>query len=145
MNPGGVEPWAVAAADLNHDDVLDLLVVNSQEITQAGTIVTFLNDGTASFTKASTHRRGRKRPRDLCTGDFNGDGDTDVAVASTATADLLLLFGNGDGTWKRGERVYSVGKFPRSVFCADVDGDALTDVVFGRLNRGDIDVIQTGP
>jgi hypothetical protein len=143
IDSGGTEPWSVAAADLNHDTFLDLLVVNSEPVPQAGTVVTFLNDGDGNFTKKATHRRGRKRPRDLCTGDFNGDGDTDVAVASTSTADILLLFGNGDGTWKRGERVYSVGKFPRSVACEDVDGDDLTDVVFGRLNRGDIDVIRT--
>jgi len=83
--------------------------------------------------------------RDLCTGDFDGDGVVDVAIASTRTADILILFGNADGTWRRGERVYSVGKFPRALACADVDGDGKTDVVFGRLNRGDIDTIQTKP
>jgi hypothetical protein len=144
LNPGGTNTWAVHERDINHDDALDLLVINSQEAGQPGLLVTFLNDGFGNFTKASTNRRGRKNPRDLCTGDFNGDGDIDVAVASTITKDVLLLFGNGDGTWKRGERVYSVGNLPRSAACEDVDGDGLTDVIFGRLNRGDIDIIRTG-
>ncbi len=140
---GGTDPWAVAVADVNHDDAPDLLVINSQGLPNMGTLVMFLNDGAGNFTQGTVHRRGRKNPRDLCTGDFNGDGNTDVAVASTRTADILILFGNGDGTWNRHERVIPVGSAPRTVACEDVDGDGKTDVVFGRGNRGDIDIIQT--
>lgn len=144
MDPGGTNTWGIHAEDVNHDDALDLLVVNSEASTQPGTLVTFLNDGFGNFAKASTQRRGRKNSRELCTGDFNGDGDMDVAVTSMITKDVMVLFGNGDGTWKRGERVYAVGKLPRSIACEDIDGDGLTDVIFGRLNRGDIDIIRTG-
>ncbi|MBI3769115.1 MAG: hypothetical protein HY271_11580 [Deltaproteobacteria bacterium] len=64
-------------------------------------------------------------------------------MASTRTADILMLFGNGDDTWNRREVAIPVGSAPRTVACVDVDGDGKTDVVFGRANRDDIDIIQT--
>ena len=143
LDSGGTNPWAATVADVNHDGTPDLLVINSDRLPATGNLVTFFNDGAGNFTKGTVHSRGRKTPRALCTGDFDGDGNVDVAIASTRTTDIMILFGNGDGTWRRAERTFSVGKFPRALACEDVDGDGKTDVIFGRLNRGDIDVIQT--
>jgi hypothetical protein len=80
---GGTSPQAVAAVDLNDDGAFDLVVVNSQATNQAGLLAAFLNDGAGNFDGAPViHRRGREKPRDICSGDFDGDGKADVAVAS---------------------------------------------------------------
>src|SRR6185369_4528333 len=146
LRSGGTSPQAVAAVDLNGDTFFDLVVVNSQATSQAGLIAAFLNDGTGHFDGAPiVHRRGREKPRDICTGDFDGDTNADIAVASLGTNDIMILRGDGTGNWKRDERVYPVGNFPRTIFCFDIDGDGKTDVLFGRMNAGDVDFINTGP
>ena len=122
------------------------MVVNSQATNQAGVIASFLNDGAGNFDGAPViHRRGREKPRDVCAGEFDGDGKADIAVASLGTNDILVLRGDGAGAWKRDERVFTVGNFPRTIFCQDIDGDLKTDILFGRMNAGDIDLIHTGP
>lgn len=146
LRTGGTSPQAITAVDLNKDTFLDLVVINSQATSQAGVVATFLNDGAGNFDGAPViHRRGREKPRDVCAGDFDNDGNMDIAVASLGTNDILILRGDGQGNWKRDERVYPVGQFPRTIFCYDVDGDNKTDVLFGRMNAGDVDLIKTGP
>ncbi len=146
LRSGGTSPQALTAVDLDQINGPDLVVVNSQATGQAGVVATFLNDGSGGFDGAPIiHRRGREKPRDICAGDFDNDGNMDIAVASLGTNDILILRGDGNGNWKRDERVYPVGQFPRTIFCYDVDGDGKTDVLFGRMNAGDVDLIQTGP
>lgn len=144
LRSGGIAPQAVAVTDLNGDGACDLVVINSQASGQAGTVVTFLNDGLGGFgAPTAVHRRGREKPRALCIGDFDADGVPDVAVASLGTNDVLVLRGDGAGSWRRDERSYPVGKDPRTLACADVDADGKPDIVFGRMNLGDIDAIET--
>ena len=38
-------------------------------------------------------------PRDVATGDFNGDGHLDLVAANSGTNTITVLFGNGDGTF----------------------------------------------
>ncbi len=144
LRSGGISPQALAVADLNGDGAPDLVVVNSQASGQSGTVVTFLNDGAGHFgAPAAVHRRGRETPRALCVGDVDGDPFPDIAVASLGTNDVLILRGDGAGGWRRDERTFPVGQYPRTLACTDVDGDGKTDVVFGRMNVGNIDVIGT--
>src|SRR5262249_38006940 len=138
---GGTQPAAVALGDLDNANGLDIVVINQQ----TNSVTTFLNDGQGAFTlKKTSQARGRHTPQDLCLGDFDGDSDLDVAIASPGTKDILVLRGNGDGTWASDERTYQVGKDPVSVVCTKIDTDTTDDIVFGRRGGGTIDFIKTG-
>jgi hypothetical protein len=115
--------------------------VNNSE---TNSITTFLNGSHGVFTVKKTSQSGvRHNPQDLCLGDFDNDGALDVAIASPGTKDILVLRGNGDGTWASDERTYQVGKDPVSVVCTKIDTDATPDIVFGRRGSGTIDFIKT--
>ena len=61
-------------------------------------------------------------------GDFNGDDIPDLAVtnANFGPGTLVIMLGNGDGTFRRGA-TYDVGD-PRSVAVADFNGDNQLDL-----------------
>ena len=72
---GGATAESLSAADLDGDEILDLIVA-------AGTDVRLLlNDGTGSFALYAQIRFGVDNPGPAVTGDLDGDGDVDVAVA----------------------------------------------------------------
>ncbi len=141
MASGGMHPTDLAIADLDGDGAADLVVVN--EVSRS--LATFLNDGSGDLVFADALAMpGRKRPWNLCTGDFDGDGAADVAVASLGTADVTVIRGTGDGAWSGDVRVFSIGEDPRPLFCTDVDGDGRSDVLFVRRRTGRVDAIVTG-
>jgi hypothetical protein len=87
----GVSPgmFSVAAADLNHDGKLDLVV--------AGTgIGVLLGNGDGTFQNLRSFGTGTSNAA-LAVGDFNGDGYPDVA-AMDITGSLISVFAN-DKTW----------------------------------------------
>jgi len=146
-NGGGVRATDVAVADLNGDQLGDVIVTNEMIDAQTstyGNVVTFLNDGAGGFSGSTLkHVRGREIPRSVCAGDFDDDGLSDVAVASLGSNDVMVLYGAGDGTWRADERLFPVGDGPLSVSCRDSDGDNRTDIAFGRRRGSEVGVILT--
>jgi hypothetical protein len=60
-------------------------------------------------------------------GDLNGDGKADVAIAGTGANAVMLLIGNGNGTFGSGP-VFPTGDAPDAVAIADLDGDGKKDL-----------------
>ena len=58
--------------------------------------------------------------------DTNGDGIPDVIADSEG--DMLVLFGNGDGTFRAGPRTNTI-LFSYEFIAADLNGDGITDLV----------------
>lgn len=123
--------WAScsAAADIDADGDVDLLIANETEVRQL-----YLNDGTGRFTEAPTgHLSGiGTGVLDLAFVDVDGDADQDlVIVRGNAVDDLLLNDGAGHFT------PVSTTHFPRlientyHVEPADVDGDGDQDLWLG--------------
>src|ERR1044072_472374 len=79
-------------------------------------------------------------PKDLDTGDFNGDGYDDYAgyvVASSKGADkrysthLVIVYGSAEGLRPEWSRHYS-DVASGELFRADLDGDGYTDLITGK-------------
>jgi hypothetical protein len=73
-------------------------------------------------------------------GDFNGDAKLDLLMVDGSANGLLLLRGNGDGTFQGAQKVYDGTN--HSVVVGDVNGDGNLDVVSVSSNY-DADYIWT--
>jgi len=87
ISSGSSQYYHIAFADFNLDGFKDI-------VGTSGTNVYILsNDGAGSFAEDSVTMAGWQ-PRDVVTGDFNGDGWTDVIVANSG---IYILFNDGTG------------------------------------------------
>ncbi len=94
----GSDPTQVVAAPLTRDGLTDLVVLNqgSQDIS------IFLNNGKGGFITMPRVDAGND-PTGLAVSDINGDGIADLLVSNNQ-GDLLIILGNGNGTFKPYQR-----------------------------------------
>lgn len=89
----GVHPDVVVAVDFNDDGIFGLAILDKS----AATISIYLGNGRGGFTLKGTVSAGNS-PTDLTVADVNGDGKPDLLVGNKY-GDVLILLGNGDGTF----------------------------------------------
>lgn len=125
---GGYEPLSIAVADVNHDNIPDLVVVNNGRQPPYGNVAVFLGNGDGTFHKPVTYEFGRyKDPTAVTLGDFNGDGNVDMAVTTYHSGAVHILLGRGDGTFVHAGS-YTAGLAPHSIVTADFNGDGIPDL-----------------
>jgi hypothetical protein len=88
----GPDVVSLAAADLDRDGALDLLVADAR----ADQVSVYLGDGQGGFRSAGG-RRVFVVPFSLAAGDLDGDGAPDLVVSDQCGSTLSLLRGNGNG------------------------------------------------
>ena len=86
----GVQPIALAAADINRDGFQDLAVVNQGD----NTVTVFLGYGDGTAVASETYPVGTA-PQSVAVGDFNGDGSPDLAVANSGDDTVTILRNRG--------------------------------------------------
>ena len=103
-------PFALAVADMNGDDVADLVVANADDSPSSVGVLLGVGDGT--FMPPSIFRVGRDLggPVSVAVGDLNGDHIPDVVTANEDDFTVSVLFGQGGG--QLGKRSISKSEYP---------------------------------
>ena len=89
-------PYSIAIFDLNNDTHLDLTVAYAD----ADKIAVFIGYGNGSFAKSQLYSTGRdSNPIFVVVADFNNANAADIAVLNNRSNTVMLLIGQGDGTF----------------------------------------------
>jgi uncharacterized protein (TIGR03437 family) len=144
--PAPLGAASFAAADFNGDGNLDLAVMTDHAVpytsgtTILESVTIFLGKGDGRFKTGTTYATG-PYSSGIAAADFTGDGKADLVIANNGTylkgqadATLVLLKGNGDGTFASPTSLPFVSgnhHLPYSVVAADLNGDGKMDLVVG--------------
>ncbi len=135
--------WAansVAIADVNGDGYPDLVVADDcggVDCNSDGVSV-LLNNGDGTFQPAVTYGVPGYLAVSVAVADVNNDGKPDLLVAndcldfSCQTGSVVVLLGNGDGTFQPGT-AYAAGVGATSLAVADLNGDGNPDLVVADM------------
>jgi sugar lactone lactonase YvrE len=116
--PAGSYSSVFAAADLNADGKLDLIVHNLYSS------LILLGNGDGTFTQGPVTAFGNV----LAVADFNGDGIPDLISGPTTTNIAMVYLGNGDGTFRQGETLGSSSSSFTLGAVGDFNGDGIPDI-----------------
>ncbi len=122
-----------AIADVNGDGKPDILVANGQGNVGLGVLI---GNGDGSFRPVITYGVGQKYVSSLAIGDFNKDSKVDVVVSvcnsgqytCEANASVVVLLGNGDGTFQTPISYSSGGWYSVGLAVADFNDDGQPDI-----------------
>ncbi len=113
--------------------------INSQPISWGGAIFTSRTGVPVGSTASGTIK-----PLRLVSADFNGDGIMDVAVIDDNSGQVVVLLGNGNGTFTQ-SGTYPAGPGPKFILAGDLNGDGLPDLVVVNSNAGTVNVLLNNP
>ena len=130
--------WALGAADMNEDGLLDL-VVGSQSNQQ---ISVLLSNGDGTFTPAGIQSAGGRVWMLTC-GDLNGDGHDDVTTINSTSNNASILLGDGSGGLSA-PQTYPADPFGLATDLGDLAGDGDLDWITSSFNGNFIWFLNDG-
>ncbi|QIS02019.1 hypothetical protein F5X71_06555 [Nocardia brasiliensis] len=121
-------PSAFTVGKFNSDNKLDLAINN----TVLQQVQIFTGNGDGSFARRDATTSGLIT-EDIRAGDFDGDGIDDVITADSFSFSTTLLLCNGQGGFKKTDRVALSGLGPTSIAVADFDKDGKLDAAMSAV------------
>jgi len=130
--------------DFNADGKLDLITASggiSVNGAQRSGMTVWHGNGDGTFTQAngSPISFGNNLSA-IATVDFNGDGKLDVAVTDSGGNAVMILLGNGDGTFGPPTTI-PVGNQPDAIVAADFNNDGKLDLAIANYLDGTITLL----
>ncbi|CAF2216805.1 unnamed protein product [Rotaria magnacalcarata] len=132
-------PLTIVIGDVNNDDRLDIIVVNSG----TNTVGVLLGYGNGSLRMITTYSTGiASIPLSIAIADFNNDSWLDIAVANSGTSNIGVLLGYGNGTFAK-LISYSLGYgfHPYSIAIGDFNKDNKEDVVVANYDTDNVEIL----
>ena len=129
----GSTPFSAALGDVNHDKHLDIVVA----IALPDHMVVLLGHGNGTFGAMTSYATGiDSNPFMALLVDLNRDTHLDVTISNWNSGNVIIFFGNGDGTFR--ERVsYPTGSgstsSPYYVIAAYFNNDDYYDLIISNL------------
>lgn len=133
-------PYATAAADVNGDGSLDLVVANTGQYAGGNTVSILLGNGDGTFQQRTDYGTGVS-PFDVAVADLNGDGKLDLATANADSNSASVLLGNGDGTFQA-QATYATGSYPFAISVGDLDGNGIPDLAMTNYQNNSVSVLK---
>ena len=133
----GSRPQSFAIGDLNNDDRIDIVVVNSG----SNSIGIFLGYGNNSFTYQTTYLTD-VYPLSVAVGHFNNDIQLDIVVANSLSDSVSVFLGYGNGSFSS-QKTFTTGSYsqPYSVAIGDFNGDTFTDIIVANHGIHNVGVL----
>jgi hypothetical protein len=124
----------IAAGDLDGDDDLDLVIIN----TLTGDLSMLLNIGDGTFAPEIRIPVGQL-PYGIAIADLDDDDDLDIALTDYGNV-IKVLLNDGAGTFAA-PVPFDVGQNPRAIAVGDLDGDADPDLVVANTSSDSVSVL----
>ena len=135
--PVGRQPISAAVGDFDRDTRVDLAVANDYD----ATVSILLGDGDGSFSpQAIVNIPGGNDLRTLAATDFSDDGDLDLVVVNAFIDSVVILLGNGDGSFGA-PNIFPVGGQPIRVAVGDLNGDEQVDLAVGNADDANVSIL----
>jgi uncharacterized protein (TIGR03437 family) len=131
----GHKPAALAAADLNGDGKLDLVVGNFD----SSNVSVLFGDGKGKFGEKTDYAANGPGVTGVGAGDYDGDGKVDlIAVSDAGIGQVTIYLGGGDGTFRlESSHNSTLGIRRPLVLMADFAGDGKSSMVTARRPDGE--------
>lgn len=116
-------PGGLAVADINRDGLPDIAAIHGT------TVSVFFNQGSGTFgpTHDTVLPSSSAIPVQVLAADVNNDGKIDLVIAQQSPNEILILLGNGDGTF-RPPITHSLVNTPDTIALGDLNNDGKVDL-----------------
>ena len=152
--PVGTQPSAIVTADFDGDGHQDFAVANFADNTFSVFLGGVDTNGNSTFTQVTGSPfalpANVSGPVAMTVADFNADGKPDIAIVnqttlanpSVAQGNVVVLQGNGDGTFTQfpGSPI-AVGQNPVAIASGDLDGNASADLAVVNKTDNSVTVL----
>lgn len=142
----GVQPFSVAAADLDADGHIDLVAAGAGAVCVQSPHLAPNSNAIGGQYVPTCYYVGRSSPsaqESFAIADLDDDGKPEIIAANSLDASVTVLHNHSgvDDPVFEPESPLAVGVLPYSVAIADFNGDGKPDVVVSNLNSGTLSVL----